>query len=87
MTYEGELYIPCFFPGLTLWKQWPHEAMRDGRSILRLGGTRYSRRAVRVSDSETYDAVWQLMASQLGAPDPEQVWIFRLDPWPEAEEL
>ena len=77
---DGRPYIPCFFPGLRWWKQWPHEALRDPRAMLRVGGKRYEVQAVRVEDPAEYAAVYPLMAEAYGAPAREQTWIFRLDP-------
>jgi hypothetical protein len=33
-----------------LWKQWPAEAERDGRGVIRVNGKRYERQLVRVTD-------------------------------------
>jgi hypothetical protein len=84
VVVDGELYVPCFYPGLSAWKQWPHEAVRDGRAILRLEGTRYARDLVRVTDPAVYEPVWEAMVEELGAPGRESVWIFHLAPWPVA---
>src|SRR5882672_9701764 len=68
LVYEGQLFVPCdlgFFwrriPSAGLrWiggaiysvKRWHEDALRDGRVVLRIGGKRYERQAVRVTDTE-----------------------------------
>lgn len=80
---DGKLYIPCGMPELRLWKQWPHEAMIDGRSILRIDDKRYPRQAVRVTDEKVYTAVAELLRQKYPAAagyptDTESLWIFEL---------
>ncbi len=89
VVHDGAAYVPCGFLSLPLWKQWPHEAMEDGRALLRINGKRYERLAVRVTDMDTYRQVTSLVARKYGLgdagePDPEAVWIFRMDPRPQA---
>ena len=84
---DGVPYVPCGFLAVPLWKQWPHEAQEDGRAILRIDGKRYERQAVRVTDLETHARVSDLVAEKYGLgrsgePDPDAVWIFRMDPRP-----
>jgi hypothetical protein len=84
VVHGGQLYIPCGFLRVPLWKQWPHEALRDGRGLLRVGGKRYPVQLVKVADPEIYARVIQRVAHKYGfegeQADPAQVWIFRLDP-------
>jgi hypothetical protein len=112
LVYEGQLYVPCdlgFFwrripstgfrwiAGLIyLVKHWHEDALRDGRVVLRVGGKRYERQAVRVTDPELLaklrpifeERATRYMASSgsggLSAEpgDPEAIWFFRLDPRP-----
>jgi len=111
-VYEGQLYIPCdlgFFwrriPSAGLrWiggaiysvKRWHEDALRDGRVVLRIGGKRYERQAVRVTDPELLAKLRSIMQEQAkrylaaagglsDAPsDPEAIWFFRMDPRPGA---
>ena len=86
IVHEGSLYIPCGFLDVPLWKQWPHEAEADGRSILRIDGKLYERQAVRVHDADERQAVFTKAAAKYGfaevtaAPDPDEFWLFRMDP-------
>jgi hypothetical protein len=85
VVHEGEAYVPCGFLDLPLWKQWPHEAERDGRAILRMEDKLYERQAVRVTEPAVYQSVLEEAARKYGfdtgaEPDPESVWVFRLEP-------
>jgi hypothetical protein len=85
VLHEGALYVPCGMPNFTLWKQWPHEALADGRSVLRVEGRRYERQAVRVTDPDVVAPVLELVTGKYGLGDaedagPDDVWIFRMDP-------
>jgi hypothetical protein len=85
VVHEGDLYIPCGYPNLRWLKQWPHEALRDGRARLRLDGRLYPVMLERVGDPQTFAAVSRLVAEKYGVgvgeePDPETMWVFRLDP-------
>jgi hypothetical protein len=84
IVHEGKAYVPCGLPEFRLWKQWPHEAERDGRAILRVKGKRYEAQAVRVIDPELHTRLAAVLARKYGLdpnepPGPEQVWFFRMD--------
>ncbi len=105
LLHNNRLYIPCDlgfgwarFTGTTRWilhliyllKDWHHQAMADGRAVLRMENRRYPRQAVRVTDPqlietlkqklETLTAQWQ--APQPLAPrptsGPRDIWFFEL---------
>ncbi len=53
VEYEGRIYIPCGYMNSTwgrIWKQWPIEAEKDGRAILRVDGVLYDRKLVRIKE-------------------------------------
>ena len=53
LDHEGKAYIPCGYMTTwwgKLWKQWPHEAEKDPRILLRIGDAIYERRLVRVEE-------------------------------------
>ncbi len=83
VVHEGELYIPCAWPRFRLWKQWPHEALEDGRALLRVDGTLYPRQAVRVEDPALAETLTSLAMEKYesleGASDSE-IWYFRMGP-------
>ena len=82
---DGALYVPCGFPGS---KTWPHEALRDGRVVLRIEGRRHERQAVREADPERLRRLGAEVARKYGVGDEEaavagrDVWFFRMDPRP-----
>lgn len=51
IEHEGKAYIPCGYMTTwwgKIWKQWPHEALKDGRILLRIGDKQYRRQLVRI---------------------------------------
>jgi len=86
LVREDQLYVPCAWPESFL-KQWPGQALRDGRVVLRIAGRRYERQAVRVTDPEVYSELAALGAEKYdyertAEPDLEALWFFRMDPRP-----
>jgi hypothetical protein len=84
LEHDGAAYVACGFINIPLWKQWPHEAMVDGRAILRVGGRRYPVEAMRVDDPALYATVAAEFAAKYPVAggeltDPSNVWMFRLD--------
>ncbi len=82
---EGRAYIPCGFLDVPLWKQWPHEALQDGRALLRVESRLYPVLVERVEDTELHARLGRLAAAKYGfggdaPPDPDQVWFFALEP-------
>lgn len=83
IVHEGQLYIPCGLPNFKAFKQWPHEAMQDGRSIVRIDGKRYPLQAVRMQDPDLFDIIVSKIAKKYTSPGeagPDDLWIFRMDP-------
>ena len=84
LVREDQLYVPCAWPE-SFSKQWPHQAMRDGRVVLRIADRRYELQAVRVTDAEVHAELTALGAKKYGyeppeEPDLEGLWFFRMDP-------
>lgn len=55
VEHEGRIYIPCGYMNSTwgrMWKQWPIEAEKDGRAVLRVDGVLYDRQLVRIRTGE-----------------------------------
>ena len=85
VVHQGSPYIPCGFLDVPLWKQWPHEAEKDGRALLRHDGKLYPLQADRVTDARLHAELGQLAVAKYGyggdgPPDPAKVWFFRLSP-------
>ncbi len=65
IEHEGRIYIPCGYMTTTwgkLWKQWPIEAEKDGRAVLRANGKLYDRQLVRITEGDQLPA----LVSELG---------------------
>jgi len=85
VVLEGAAYVPVSldFPPF---KSWHHEAMEDGRAIVRVQGRRYERSVVRVTDESEMQGVRTLLIAKYALSaadtpfDPDRIWIFRLDP-------
>ena len=83
VEYGGGLYIPCGFVGVPLLKRWPHQAVEDGRSTLRVLGRRYEGRLLRVREKPLYRATRAKLIEKYGgvfSADPEDLWIFHFEP-------
>lgn len=89
LEHEGKIYIPCGYMNSTwgkIWKQWPIEAEKDGRAILRINGQLYDRQLVRVQDGPEVAALTAQIAEKYKVPaTPAAVtsgdlWIFQLAP-------
>ena len=86
LVREDQLHVPCAWP-TSFAKQWPHQALRDGRVVLRIAGKRYERQAVRVTDPEVHAELEALGSKKYdyerpAEPDLEGLWFFRMDPRP-----
>ncbi len=85
--YEGSLFVPAGFMNLPIWKQWPHEAMVDGRAIARIQGKRYPFQMERVTDVRLWEQIGALTTQKYDLPKPDSrpggrdlFWVFRLSP-------
>lgn len=88
VEHDGDLYIPSGYMRVPLFKRWPHQAMSDGRALLRVLGRRYDGELVRVTDERVYRATAAKVSEKYGAvgrPDPDALWIFRFEPAPVEE--
>ena len=55
VEHEGRIYIPCGYMNTAwgkMWKQWPIEAEKDGRAVLRVDGQLYDRKLVRITEGD-----------------------------------
>jgi hypothetical protein len=77
-----QAYIPCGVPNFRLWKKWPHEAMQDGRAVLRIEGKRYPVQLTRVDDRGRVEALTKIVGDKydVGLPGegPDTVWFFEI---------
>ena len=86
VEHEGRIYIPSGYMKSTLgkiWKQWPKEAERDGRALLRVDGKIYERTLVRVKESPALPTI----VSELGRKYMGLVPAATTDPEAQAKQL
>ena len=86
---EGKIYVVSGYMDSTigrLWKQWPAQAERDGRAIIRVAGQRYERTLVRIVESPVVEGVISDLRRKYGfgaTPDDLRegtAWLFELAP-------
>ncbi len=91
LEHEGRIYIPCGYMTTAwgkIWKQWPIEALADGRSILRIGDKLYERELVRIEGGPLLEPLTgELSRKYLGgagigtaAVSSGYLWLFELAP-------
>lgn len=93
VEHEGRIFIPCGYMDTTwgrLWKQWPIEAEKDGRALLRIDGTIYPRQMIRIkNDPVVAPVVAKLGAKYMGgsgmtsddgvaAVNSDSLWLFEM---------
>ena len=81
LLHEGGAYIPCGLPNLRLWKKWPHEALEDGRALVRIEGKRYGVELVRINDDGLRRELARALETKYSVDRQyaERVWFFKLD--------
>ena len=89
LELDGKVYLACGGMSTTLgrlWKQWPIEAERDGRAILRVDGKRYPRQLQRIQGGDIVGPLTQEVARKYSVPvtvatfDSGYLWLFELLP-------
>ena len=91
LEHDGRIYIPCGYMTTTwgkIWKQWPIEALVDGRAILRIGDKLYERQLVRIEDEPLLAPLTaELSRKYLGGAEVGKeavtsgyLWLFELAP-------
>ncbi len=91
LEHEGRIYIPCGYMTTSwgrIWKQWPIEALEDGRAILRIGDKLYERELVRIEEGPLVAVLTAELGRKYpiaGDIGPEAVtsgylWLFELAP-------
>jgi hypothetical protein len=85
----GKIFIPSGYMNTTvghIWKQWPLEAERDGRAILRVDGKLYPRQLVRVQSGDVLQQLTDEIARKYHLPatpatvQSGNLWLFELQP-------
>jgi hypothetical protein len=91
LQHEGKAYIPSGYMTTwwgKLWKQWPHEAEKDPRILLRIGNTLYERKLVRVQEGPAIAPLLAQLSSKyaggreipMEAVTSGYLWLYELAP-------
>jgi len=89
IEHEGKIYIPSGYMTTTwgkIWKQWPIEAEKDGRAILRVNGTLYERQLRRIQDGPELAPIVKILGekykltSSVDAVTSGYLWLFEMSP-------
>ena len=91
LYHEGRAYIPCGYMTTwwgKIWKQWPHEAEKDPRILLRIGDSIYERQLVRIEEGPEVEPLLAELSRKyaggseipLGAVSSGYLWIYELAP-------
>jgi hypothetical protein len=91
LYHEGKAYIPSGYMTTWwggIWKQWPHEAEKDPRILLRIGDALYERKLVRVEDGPVVAPLLAELSRKYGdgseipreAVTSGYLWLFELAP-------
>ena len=89
VEHDGRIFIPSGYMLSTvgkIWKQWPLQAEKDGRAVLRVDAKLYPRQLVRIKDDPVLPAVLAELSRKYanGAQIPVSevsrgsLWIFEL---------
>ena len=89
LEHQGRIYIPCGYMDTgwgRFWKQWPIEAEKDGRAVLRVNGKLYDRRLVRLTSGPEVAPLTEQIAEKYKVPatpaavEADSLWLFELAP-------
>ena len=89
-VHDKKLYVVSGYMNSTLgrlWKQWPAQALQDGRAVVRIDGKRYQRTLVRILDDRPLlEAIAAEVNRKYGArlradmAASGDVWFFAMQP-------
>ena len=89
-VHDKKLYIVSAYTNSMLgrvWKQWPSQALQDGRAVIRIAGKRYERQLVRIlGDRPLLEAIAAEVNRKYGAglsadmAESGDAWFFALEP-------
>jgi hypothetical protein len=87
--YDGKIYLWSGYMGNPIgriWKQWPVQAQRDGRAVIRVNGIRYERQLKRIQSGDILDGIAATItakypsATTRAAIESGDVWLFEAAP-------
>jgi hypothetical protein len=89
-VHDKKLYVVSGYMNSAvgkLWKQWPDQALQDGRAVVRIDGKRYERQLVRILDDQVVlEAIAAEVDRKYGAALSAEMaasgdaWFFALEP-------
>ncbi|MBW2230523.1 MAG: hypothetical protein JRH17_09060 [Deltaproteobacteria bacterium] len=89
-VHDKKLYVASGYMNSTvgkIWKQWPAQAVEDGRAVIRVDGKRYERQLVRILDDRPLlAAIGAEVQRKYGAPLRGEMaasgdtWFFAVQP-------
>ena len=64
--HDGKLYVSAYMRSAIgrLWKNWPRQAGRDGRAVLRIDGKRYERQLRRIESGPILEGITASIADK-----------------------
>ena len=89
IVHDRKLYMVSGYMNTTvgrLWKQWPAQAERDGRAVVRIDAKRYERQAVRLHDRPLIEQLAAEARRKYQVPlmadeaETGNAWFFALEP-------
>jgi hypothetical protein len=90
LVHDKKLFIVSGYMNTAvgkLWKQWPAQAVADGRAVIRIDGKRYERTVTRIVDDPTLISALAAEASRkygvamtADMADTGDAWFFSLTP-------
>jgi hypothetical protein len=69
-----------------MWKQWPVQAERNGKALIRINGVRYERQLMRIESGEELTGIASAITNKYpsrttrGAIEAGDVWLFEAGP-------
>lgn len=89
IEHGGKLYVWSGYMGNPIgriWKQWPKQAERDGRAVIRIDGIRYERKLKRLLSGDVPDGLAEAISSKYttlttqAGIEAGNVWAFEVAP-------
>ena len=89
VEHSGKLYVWSGYMGTTIgrmWKQWPVQADRDGRALIRINGVRYERHLERIQSGVELEGIASAITNKYpsrttaAAIENGDVWLFEAGP-------
>ena len=88
-AHNDNIYVWSGYMGNAIgriWKQWPVQAERDGRAIIRIDGVRYERQLKRIQSGDELDGITAAITAKYSsqttraAVEAGAVWLFEATP-------